>query len=356
MSEQTPSLYTTLARVVLFAAGIVVLLWLFVRIEMVLLATLLSVIIAVALNAPVEWLERKNISRGGGIAITFVSLLAIIILLGMLVVPRLAQEIPTLLDQVPEMVDTITASITTLTGESPQIERQISRVVDWVFTAVEGVWRYTGEFFTGLVMIIFVIALVLYMVANMRTMLGWYVRSMAPRHRDAATQAFAVASKMVIGWVMASVILGGMKAGAAFVFLTLMGVPGAIVWSLIGFLAAFIPRVGFYLMTIPTVLVAFTVDPMVALWTFLFLLALSEFLGNFIAPRIYEHTMQLNAVFILVMTLAMGVAFGILGVLIATPVAGFIKAYYDAFYLDKRPDDPDVDQRIRAMMRRSVPE
>jgi putative permease len=98
------------------------------------------------------------------------------------------------------------------------------------------------------------------------------------------------------------------------------------------------------------VVVSLTVSPTTALWTLLFFLALSETLGNFVAPRVQGEIMELHAAYILFMTVAMGLAFGLLGVLVAAPVAGFFKVFYDEFYLARQPDDPQMESRVDRMM------
>lgn len=343
-------IYHDLARAIFLATGIVLLLWFLYQIERVLMASLLALILAIALNAPVTWLERRKVRRGLATLISFAGFLLLLGGAGWLVVPRLAEEIPTLIDEVPRLVESLAQQVGAVTGDHPEVQRQLSRVVDFAFGAVQEMWRYSGAVAGALVLGLFIMALVLYMVINLRNILALYIRSMPERHRDSAARAFTRASRTVIGWIIASVILGAIKAIGAGIFLTLMQVPGAIVWAAIAFLGAFIPRVGFYLMTLPPVVVAFTVDPLAALWTLLFYVAFSEILGNFIAPLIYEGTMQINAVLILIMMLAMGYAFGLVGVFISAPVAGFLKAYYDEFYLRHQPEDPDLDQRVKMMM------
>jgi putative permease len=346
------SLYNALAKAIYLAAAVVIFILVLWRIEAVLTATLLALILAIALNAPVTWLEKKGVSRVAGTLISFFAFLLISVAGGSLVIPRLAAELPALIEQMPELVEAVSGTITAWFGDHPEVQRQTGRVIDWGLGVFEGLWRYADVVAGGLLLTLFMVALVLYMVVYFPAILRWYVHSMAPHLRDPATRAFAGASKMVIGWVIASVILGGIKAVAAFFFLTFIGVPGAILWASIAFFGAFIPRVGFYLMTIPPVLVAFTVDPLTALYTLIFYVVFSEFLGNFVAPYIYAETMYLNPVLVLFMTVAMGYAFGVIGVLIAAPVAGFLKAYYDEFYLARRPEDPDMERRVRAMMQR----
>jgi putative permease len=354
MSDRGTDLYKALAKAIYLATGLFVFLWFLYAIDAVLLAALLALIFAVAINAPVTWLENRGWSRGAGTAVAFIAFLGILVLIGWLMIPRLADEIPQLIDQLPDLMETMAAQITAVVGDQPELRQQLSRIVDWTLGVVEGVWRYADVMATAAVFGLFMLAMGLYMVLNLSALLGWYVRSMPPRLRGAATRAFAQASQMVIGWVMASVIIGIIKAVAALVFLTAMGVPGALIWSFLAFFGAFVPRVGFYVMTVPPVIVAFSVSPMTAVWTLIFYVVFAELLGNFVAPRIFAETMKLNAVFILFMTLAMGYAFGVIGVLIAAPVAGILKAYYDEFYLAQHPDAPDLDERVRVMMTRDT--
>ncbi len=352
--SRSSDLYTALAKALYLAVGLFVLIWFLHLIDVVLLASLLALIFAVAVNAPVTWLEKNHgWHRGAGTAVAFLGVLAISGSMLWLMIPRLAAEIPDLVEQLPDLVDALGAQITAVVGDQPELRQQLSRVVDWAIGLVEGIWRYADVMATVAVFGLFILALALFMVLNLRSLLSWYVRSMPVRLRDAATRAFARASEMVIGWVIASVIIGLIKAVAVIIFLTVMGVPGAIVWTVLAFFGAFGPRVGFYIMTVPPVIVAFTISPMTAIWTLIFYVVFSEILGNFIAPRIFAETMKLNAVFILFMTLAMGYAFGVIGVLISAPVAGIVKAYYDEFYLKQQPEQPDMDERVEVMMNRN---
>jgi putative permease len=345
-------LYATLLRVLFAAVGLLVLLWFLHTIQRVLLVVILSLILALAINAPVTALERRGVGRGWGLLLVVAALAAGSVGLGWLAIPRLLEEIPRLMEEIPALAEGLGARVSALLGDHPEVQRQISRAFDWAADAMRDVWQHLGGLLAGFLLSLFVVAMVLYMVANPRPLLGAYLHAMPEHLREPATRAFARGSQMVVGWVYSNVILGGMKAGASLVFLTFMEIPGAVVWAVIALFSALIERLGFYLMAIPPVVVAFVVDPVNAVWVLLFYWALSEFLGNFVAPKIRARTMKLNAVYILVMTLALAYAFGFLGVLIAAPVAGFLKAYFDEFYLRRQPADPHAGERIEAMMRR----
>ncbi|MGI9179727.1 MAG: AI-2E family transporter [Longimicrobiaceae bacterium] len=347
-------LLRTLTRALLLTAGLVVLLWFLYQTLRVLLLFILALILALAINAPVTWLERKGLGRALAALVVFTGLAALLGALGWFVLPRLIEQVPTLLDELPNLVEGLAERLAGVLGDHPEIERQLSQVVDWVLEAISGAWQHAGAVAGAVVLSLFVVALVLYMVIDPRPLLRGYIAAMPAHQRPAAARAFARAAEMVVGWVASNVILGGIKATASFLFLTYMQVPGAILWSVLALFAALIPRLGFYLMAFPPVVVALSVDPLTALWVGLFYVVLSEILGNFVAPRVQAETMDLHPAYLLLMTLAMAVAFGVVGVLVASPVAGFLKVYFDEFYLARQPEDARMEERVEAMMDRDA--
>ena len=177
---------------------------------------------------------------------------------------------------------------------------------------------------------------VAYIVLDPRPIIRAYYGSLPVVHRRAGMRAYRRASRAVIGWTKASLVVGAIQAVAVLIFLTLMGVPGALVWAALAFFADFIPRIGGYVMSIPPVVLSLTLGPMTAVWVALFYLVSTEILGSVVAPKIRGATMQLHPVLLIFFTLAFALAFGLLGAIVATPAAAFASAYYSEFYL-KRP-------------------
>jgi predicted PurR-regulated permease PerM len=60
--------------------------------------------------------------------------------------------------------------------------------------------------------------------------------------------------------------------------------------------------------------------------------------------------MDVHPVLILFAILALAAAFGIVGALLAAPLAAIVKAYYEAFYVNRRADDPGLDDRVQRML------
>lgn len=355
-------LFRALAKAIFLAAGVLILLWFFLRITWVLLFFTLALVLALAMNAPVTWLERKGVHRVAATFGVLVVMIGVMGLVGWLIVPRLIREITLLLEALPLFAANLIERVAALVGDYPEIEQQLRidaqtapQVMPWVLGTLRDIWHFGLSLLVVVVLGLVLLGVVVYMVIDPRPLLAMYVASLPPHLREPGIRAFTRASQMVVGWVYASAIISAMKAVPAFFFLSWIGLPGALVWAVFTFAADLVPRLGFYLMIVPPTLVALSIDTQMALWVFLFYWGISEILGNFVAPRIQASTMDMHPVFLLFITLAMVAAFGVLGAVIASPVAGFIKAYYEEFYLVRIPQEPHLPERVEGMLDRTFP-
>lgn len=140
----------------------------------------------------------------------------------------------------------------------------------------------------------------------------------------------------MVGWTKASLIIGTIEFVLVFAVLTLLDVPGALVWAALAFFVEFIPRIGNYLMAIPPVLISLTMGPLTAVYVALFYFAMGEVMGTFVAPRIGGAAMAIHPLLLLFFALAFAIGFGLLGALVATPAAACFAAFYGEFYMKRQ--------------------
>jgi putative permease len=360
VSSREGDIFRALAKAVLLAAGLAVLLWMLVRITWVILFFTLAAVVALALNAPVTWLEHRGTPRLVAALAVFGVLGALTVLLGWLIGPPLVREVTALINSLPQHAADLADRVAELLSDYPEVQQQLqidtqtaSQFVPWVLSTLRNIWYYGLSLVLLLILGLVLFGVVLYMVLDPRPLLAAYISALPPHLRGAGIRAFTKASQMVVGWVYASTIISLLKAVPAFFFLSWIGLPGALVWAVFTFFSDLVPRLGFYLMIVPPTLVALSIDATMALWVGLFYWGISEILGNFVAPRIQASTMNLHAVFLLFVTLAMVAAFGVLGAIIASPVAGFIKAYYEEFYLARVPKEPRLREQVEGILSRT---
>ncbi|HWT11716.1 MAG TPA: AI-2E family transporter [Allosphingosinicella sp.] len=323
-----------------FTAGAaVVTLWFLHEVVAAVLLLFFAVVVAIALSAPVAWFERRGLSRHMAALLTLILFFAAIGLIGWLVIPRLVGQVVLLVNDLPAFMAGIRAQLAALLANYPDLQAFVS--VDGgggqdLVNIFRGVGAFSLSLIGGIALTIIFFSTVAYVVLDPRPILRFYLGSLPRDSRRAGMRAYRRAARAVIGWTKASLVIGAIQSVAVFIFLTLIGVPGALVWAALAFFADFIPRIGGYIMAFPPVVLALTLGPMTAVWVALFYLVSTEILGSVVAPKIRGATMQLHPVLLIFFTLAFALAFGLMGAIVATPAAAFASAFYSEFYL-KRP-------------------
>lgn len=325
------------------AAAAVIMLWFLYKVMTAVLLLFFALVVAIALSAPVRWLVRRGMRRKPAAALTFAMFVALVATLSAVVIPRIASQIVLLAKGFPDFVNDLNEQMAALFARYPDLQGLIAADA----SALDGVVPSPAHLFRGglgvslsllafVALLIVFLSFVLYTLLDPLPVIRGYLGSLPVEYRRQGARAFARASRAVVGWTKASLILGMIEAVLVFGFLTLIGMPAALVWAALAFFAEFIPRIGGYVMAAPPLLISLTMGPMETLWVGLFYLASNELLGNLLAPRIRGTTMNLHPVLLLFFTLAFALAFGLLGAIVATPAAAFFSAYYGEFYL-KRP-------------------
>ena len=138
-----------------------------------------------------------------------------------------------------------------------------------------------------------------------------------PRARQVIDQVIHGLKMWLVGRVVSMVVI----AIVITIGLQLMGVPLALALGVLTGLFEFIPVVGPLLSAVPAILMGFTVGPMMALYVAVFYLIVQQLEGNVLTPIVQMKTADLPPVLTLTAVVAMGILFGPLGVLVATPLA-----------------------------------
>lgn len=351
------NLYTQLVKAIFLAAAVVILLWLFYKMVSVILLLLFAIVLSLAINGPVVKLERMKVKRVWASAIVFALIFLAFGGIALLVGPKINEQISLLVRNLPGYAIQLSEKVSSWFDKYPELQKEIrinpNTVSDW-FPSMQNTLIQVGNFSLSvlaqvLIVIVF-ISMVAYMVANPRPLFELYLLIFPPSQRDRATIAFSRISVMVRAWMKSNLIGGFINAVLVTIFLNILRVPGAFVWGALAFFTEFIPRIGFFIKALPPVLVALSISGYIATWVAVFYLATDEIMADFVMPRIRSNTMKIHPVSILFVVLAMGAAFGFMGILLAAPLTAIIKAYFEVFYLNKFEDDKLMENRIQKMM------
>jgi predicted PurR-regulated permease PerM len=116
--------------------------------------------------------------------------------------------------------------------------------------------------------------------------------------------------------------------------LRLLGVPLALLFGLLAGLLNFIPYFGPWIAAIPAVLIAFLQGPQQALNVALFYLVLQSIDGYVLTPLVDRRSVELPPALTITALLLLGLAFGFIGILLASPLAATVMILVKMVYVE----------------------
>ncbi len=181
-----------------------------------------------------------------------------------------------------------------------------------------------GSIVAGMVSIVsgiaLIFALALFLVWSpdiyKRGFLSLFPKRLRPRFSDVLNKAAESLWFWLTGQGVAMLIIGSLTG----LGLWMIGMKFALMLGLIAGLFAIIPYVGPFLSAIPGIILALAQSPKEALLAGAVYLGVQFIEGNFITPTVLRSQASLPPVLTLISTVAMGLVFGPLGFIIATPL------------------------------------
>ncbi len=116
--------------------------------------------------------------------------------------------------------------------------------------------------------------------------------------------------------------------------LTLAGLEAPLLFAAFCAVTDIIPYFGPYIGAIPAILVGFTISPSVGIFCIIAIVVVQALENNFYQPLIMGHTMQLHPVIIIISLLIFQHFFGIIGMVVATPVVACLKVIF--MFIDEK--------------------
>jgi predicted PurR-regulated permease PerM len=291
-TSDATSLYKALVKAISYAAALVILLWLLFKTAGAILLLFFALIMAIVINAPIAQLEKRGMKRFLACLIVLLSILISFGLLGWLIIPKISDQITTLINNLPGYADQLSRRVAGWFKDYPEISKDIQQqgvsLSGWapsVPRTLMSIGNYSLSILGTVLIGILFISMVIYTVTNPRPLLQLFFSFFPAEKHEKATIAMQNASTMIIGWMRSNIIGGGIKAVCITVFLSIMDIPGAFVWGALAFFSDLIPKIGFYIMSIPPILVALSISPTTGLWVTVFMLVLDEIMGDFVLPK-----------------------------------------------------------------------
>lgn len=292
----------------------------------------LALFLALGLDPIVAWIERK-LPRGAAVAIVVVVVILAFAGIVLAIVPILVQQISNLITDAPEIIDNVT--------HTEWYEHLAAQYGDSFNDAVQGIVTFLqdpgnlGQIGGGLLAVgagiaggitgvTIVLILTLYFMASLRSMKRVAARFVPAYRRDRFREILEDVSGAVGRYVIGQASLALINGVLSLIFLTIIQAPLPALLALIAFIGSLIPLVGTLSGSIIISLICLFTSPTTALIAAIYYLIYMQIEAYVISPRIMSRAVAVPGAIVVIAAVGGGALGGILGALVAIPVAASI--------------------------------
>lgn len=320
-------------RLLVILAGVVALLWLMWRLEVIVVPVLLAVILTALLLPAVDWLDNHGLPRALAVALVLLSGFAVFGGIMSFVVSQFISGLPSLTEQVTRSIDNATQWL--IEGPAHLSREQIDKAGDAAVKALrDNQERLTSgalstaatltEIVTGALLMMFTLIFLLY---GGRSIYA-YLTQIVPSHTRTRVRAAGRAGfGSLIGFVRATFLVALVDAVGIGAGLAIMGIPLALPLASLVFLGAFIPLVGAVVSGFLAVVVALLAKGFFyALLTLGLVIAVQQVEAHVLQPLVMGRAVSIHPLAIVLAISTGAVLAGIVGALLAVPVLAFLNS------------------------------
>jgi Predicted permease len=305
---------------------------------------IVAVFLTLALNPLVEALTRRGMRRPLSVTVVFVGLVGVFTALGFVVVPPVAVQGGLLADNAPKYLDGLLNNrfVHDFDSQYHVVERFQAEVqkriadgnfMSGVFGGVLGAGKALAS---GFFSFLTVLVLTLYLLASLpkvkHAAYGMVPASRRPRFISLSEEIM----RRVGGYAIGQVAVATINAICSYIMMSIVGIRYAAVLAVaVGFLGL-LPMVGASLGAAVVAMVAFFDDPKKAAIALIYYVVYQQLENYVVAPRIMQRTISVPGAITVVAALAGGTLLGILGALLAIPVAAGLLLIYEEVLLPRQ--------------------
>jgi predicted PurR-regulated permease PerM len=315
--------------------------WLLWRISQILLILFAAILGAVFLDGLACFAQRRlGLPHAPAIALIIMALLFIIVGFGFVVGPTLMAQSEQLTDLIPQSLNQLWSWAQAHHWDEILIATKPSRLVP---SATDLLGELSGIFSTtigGLASMLIIIVLAIYLAVSPQLYIDGLIRLLPGRRKDLGREVLAELAHALREWLMGRFVSMFAVAILTAVGLWFIDLPSALALAVLAGLMSFVPYFGPIAATVPALLIALPGWPAVPLWVLLLYTGIQFIEGNLITPLVQRRMVSLPPVTLLVAQITIGFLFGLLGLLLATPLAVVIIVLVQILYIRNVLGDP----------------
>lgn len=313
-------------KTIFLILGAVAGVWFLGQLTTVLEVVTVALVLVGTFDPLVAWLERRRIKRGRALVIVF--LVATLALTGviLLMVPPLVAQFVHLIEDAPKGRERVVHALAGYGWAKPLVAAIKDLPLDKMsLRAGAMMLDYSTKLFMAVGYGISTLFLAIYLLADPVRSKG-LLYAITPRQHHLKLAKILLELKVIVGGYMRGQLITSLSI-AVFVFalLTILGADNALPIALFAGLTDIIPFVGGYVASTPVVIAVTPHGTTTTLIVLGLMVLYQEFESRILVPRVYGRVLRLPPAIVLVALLVGGTLAGILGALLALPIAAGIQ-------------------------------
>ena len=318
-------------KTIFWALGVGVLAVLIYMVRDIIAVLIFAIIISSALEPILRYAQSKKIPR-------LLSLIVIYLLFFIFFAALLYIFLPLLLDQLRDFsqnyptyfgkIEEAAGVITFLPGLSGNIHELFGQLTEQIpsFTSLIS---YISAIFGGILSFVVVLVVSFYLSFS-RNALDNFLRAILPPQFEVYIHGLWVRAQYKMGrWLQAQILLSFIMALIVGIGLWILGIKYAFLIAVIVGILEIVPYVGPIVAGGLATLLALSQSAVLGLWTLIFFIAAQQLENHVLVPLLIKKLVGLNPVAVILAILVGAKLGGILGILLAVPIAAVIDEFFD---------------------------
>lgn len=299
---------------------------------------IISAFFAYLLHPLVCRIEQSGIKRTVSILIIYGILSIVIFFICFFLIPVVVRDLMKLTGVVPDYIEKVNRTVQYIQdkysksglpdGIKNAVDSNIKRIEDSVTLYIDSALALILGYISKAFSFALVPVLLYYFLKDSRS-IGRKSKMMIPRkYRGQMIRIFSSIDEVFGSYIrcqiLLSLIIAVMTSGALF----LLKIDFALVIGIINGITNIIPYFGPIIGAVPAILLAMLQSPMKAVYTMVLMIIIQQVESDIISPKITAGSVGLHPMTVILALLIGGKYFGVMGLILAVPVAAALKVIY----------------------------
>ena len=305
--------------------------------------------IAWLLNPIVKKLTEKKVKRGLAVVIAYLVMILVVGGICVFTIPSLGDQISDILSAIPKItndikgwIDDIFVKLSNLSLENlDTVKASFMAKIENFSTGIqtnlpETAVNIVSSLISGIGKIMISLVLGFYILFDFDKVSAGFLGLFPPKAKTDVTYLLEKLNDTLYSFISGTLWLSLLLFVVSVIGFSIIGLNAPVLIAFICVITNLIPYIGPYMGAAVAGAIGFAESPLVGILTLIFILVVQTIDGEVLNPLVMSKKMNLNPITIIISLLIFEYLFGIIGMVIATPVVAVLKIIY--VFLDEKYD------------------